>query len=373
MTREIPVFQGVWSPTFSVNKIAEAIVKTHERIRLLETTEFGGELSAAFREGLVREYNAKMANCPKCGGALIRTDEGKGDCRNCKTLFEFPKENAHLCYVIESAIADFVAKRIGNGFAHRTGDYYHLGEVRGRTLYYGTDPSKCFYSAHKGNDVAIVLGRNTAVVPEGWTGHPAYFSELFYTSDKYGDIRISADILRSLLPKPRKENSAAHPRTRQIHKRRSEWLMFIVDLLSAPYCAEDFYRGSLKPTVARDWFVENIQGAPKDAKQYQRDLRAFRHLATGEGKPDQREEAIVLLLRTAADSRRTIVERRGIAKTVSELVLHLKDGAMKNPGRPMNITRGAWQYCRDKTKEYVPVSDVDKFFDDLDERDAQRA
>ncbi len=373
MTREIPVLQGTWSPTFSVNKIAEAIMKAHEGMRLHESAEFGEESSAAFREGLVREYNEKMTNCPKCGGVLRYTEEGKGDCRNCKTLFEFPKENAHLCYVSEEAVAEFIARRIGNGFAHRTGDYYHLGEVRGRTLYYGTDPSKCFYSAHKGNDVAIVLGRNTAVVPEGWTGHPVYFSELFYTSDKYGDIRISSDILRSLLPKPRKENSAAHPRTRQIHKRRSEWLMFIVSLLSAPYCAEDFYRGSLKPTVARDWFVENIPGAPKDAKQYQRDLRAFRHLATGEGKPDQREESIVLLLRTAADSRRTMKERRGIAKVIPELVQYLKKGAEKNPGRPMNITRGAWQYCRDNTKEYVPITDVEKFFDNLDERQAQMA
>lgn len=373
MTKSMVILRGNQNWTFSVNKIAEAIMRMGEGMQLHEAVEFGGESSAAFREGLVREYSAGMTNCPKCGGTLVQTVDGKGDCRKCKTEYDFPKEDAHLCYVNEEAVAEFIGNRIGNGFANRTGDYYHLGEVRGRTLYYGTEPSKGFFSAHRGDGVALILGRNTALVPDGWTGHPAYFSELFYVHEACGDIRISSNILASLLPKDRTAKSAIHPRNRQIHKRRNEWLMFIAYLLSKPYCAGDFYRGSLKPMVARNWFVANNPGSPKDAKQYQRDLHAFRHLAVGEGKPDQREEAIVLLLRIAADGRRTAEERRGIAKVIPELVLHLQEGATRNPGRPMNITRGAWQYCRDKTKEYVPVADVDRFFDNLDERLVQRA
>ena len=44
---------------FSTNKIAEAIRKAGEQLELHEATEFGGESSVAFRERLVREYNAE--------------------------------------------------------------------------------------------------------------------------------------------------------------------------------------------------------------------------------------------------------------------------------------------------------------------------
>jgi hypothetical protein len=43
---------------FSINKIAEAIRKAAEPLSLHEAAEFGGESSIAFRERLVREYNA---------------------------------------------------------------------------------------------------------------------------------------------------------------------------------------------------------------------------------------------------------------------------------------------------------------------------
>lgn len=371
--RSIHIRSGNLNRTFSINRIADAIRKATEEIELHEASEFGGETSAAFRDGLVREYNSMMAKCPKCGGALVCTEDGKGDCRNCKTVFDFPREDAHLCYVSEEAVAKFVSNRIGSGVAYRTGDNYHLGEVRGRTLYYGTNPSKGFFSAHRGDNVAIVLGRNSAEVPESWTGHVAYFSELFYVNETCGDIRESGNILGALLPKPRNANSSSKSRSRQVHKRRNEWLMFIANLLSKPYREDDFFRGALKPQVACDWFVKNVHGAPREAKQYQRDLRAFRHLASGEGKPDQREEFIILLLRTAADRRHTMEERRGIARVIPDLVQYLQNASAKNPGRPVNITRGAWQYCRDNTKEYIPITDVEKFFDTLEERLAKTA
>lgn len=371
-TMTMDIYFGNLNRAFSINKIADAIMKATDVLDLHKAAEFGGEKSAAFREGLVRACNAKMTKCPYCCGELVHIEERQSRCRSCDRILMFPEKDEHLCYVNEEAVAEFVANRIGNRFANRTGDYYHLGEVNGRTLYYGTAPSRGFYSAHKGDNVALVLGRNSAEVPEGWTGHVAYFSELFYVNEACGVIRESANILDALLPRARSPKSA-QPRNRQIHNRRSEWLMFIANLLSKERCDDDFYRGSLKPRVARDWFVKNINGAPRDEKQYQRDLRAFRHLDAGEGKPDQREEFIILLLRTAADKRRTIEERRGIAKVIPELVQYLEKGATKNQGRPVNITRGAWQYCRDNTKEYVSVTDVEKFFDKLDERLAQTA
>ena len=66
----------------------------------------------------MHEYSEKMTNCRKWGAVLVRTEEGEGDCHNCKTEFDFPKENVYLCYVSEEAMAKFVAMRLGNGFAH---------------------------------------------------------------------------------------------------------------------------------------------------------------------------------------------------------------------------------------------------------------
>ena len=358
---------------FSTNKIAEAIRKAGEQLELHEATEFGGESSVAFRERLVREYNAEHTKeCPECGSPLIFTGSDTADCRRCKKTYTFPAEGAHLCYVSEEGVAEYVGRRIGNDFANHTGDHYHLGEVRGRTLFYGTYPSKRFFAAHKGDHFAIVLGSNDAEVPEGWNGHAAYFSELFYVNETCGDIRIASNILDTLLP--RAKVTKAETPERKVHKRRSDWLMFISDLLSKPYNDADFYRGDIRPKVVRDWFLKNkVVGAPTNPKEYQRDLHAFRHLDKDHAKPDQRERFIVLLLRWAADKKYTNEDRMVIAKLIPELVLYLQKGAEKNHGRPIEITRGAWQHCKDGTKERVAVTDIDKFFDQLDERLARSA
>ena len=357
---------------FSINMIAEAIRKAAEPLSLHEAAEFGGESSIAFREGLVREYNAEHTkDCPVCGNPLISTGSDTADCHRCKKTYTFPNEGAHLCYVSEEGVAEFVGRSIGNDFANRTGDHFHLGEVDKRTLYYGTSPSKRFYAAHKGDNVAIVLGSNDADVPADWDGHVAYFSELFYVNEPCGDIRVSGNILRRLLPKPPRSKPVSGER--KVNKRRSEWLMFCAYLLSKPYDDDDFYMGTIRPQVVCNWFRKNVTGAPKNAKAYQRDLKAFRHLDKDPSKPDQREQFIILLLRTAADKRRTEKERVGIAKVIPELVLYLQKGAEKNHGRPIEITRGAWQNCKDGTKERVAVTDIEQYFDDLDERLSSRS
>ena len=120
--------------------------------------------------------------------------------------------------------------------------------------------------------------------------------------------------------------------------------------------------------MAHDWFVENYSYAPKCVKEYQRDLRAFREIKPGDKCEDKREAFIILLLRTAANKKRTMKERLGIAKLIPELVLHLQKVAEKNPTQPAEITRGAWQHCKDGTKEYIAITDIEDFFDKLAER-----
>lgn len=364
--KSIKVFSGcggILAP-LSVDKIATAIRKVTEKMELYDPYEFGGTTSAAFRERIIREYNEEhQKDCPNCGLPLRYTEPDAAECDNGKQTFNFPNKGKSLCYVSEEGVAEFVGRKIGNGFANRTGDHYHLGEVRGRTLYYGTNPSRRFYSGHKGS-VGIVLGSNDAEVPEGWTGHVAYLSELFYVNEPTGEICVSRNILNELLPKSKSDSGHGGPRI--VHELRSEWLMFISNLLAKKLNPSDFLSGRLRPKVARDWFVANVPGAPKSVKEYQRDLRDFRYLDTEKKKADKREEFIILLLRTAADPKRSEKERMGIAKVIPELVIYLKQKAEKNPGRPINITRTAWQYCKDGTKEYIAITDIEEFFEKLD-------
>lgn len=352
---------------FSINKIADALSKIADLPAIYIADDFGGRGSVAFREGLVKEYNeTHQPACPLCDIPLRFIEPDLAECPRCGNQCEFPDHDKDRCVISEEGVAEFVARMIGNGWANKTGDHYHLGEVRGRTLFYGTNPGKHFYSSHKG-DVGIVLGSNDAVVPETWNGHVAYFSELFYVNEPTGEIRISRNIIRDLLPSAKRYEQSLGPR--MIHERRSEWLMFISHLFSKPLNARDFFHGDLRPQVARDWFMKHYTGtAPTSTKQYQRDLRAFRHLDKDPHEPDKREEFIVLLLRTAADPKRSDKERMGIAKMIPELVQYLNDAAAKTPNRPINITRGAWQHCKDGTKEYVAITDIEDFFDKLAER-----
>ena len=369
MTKEMHVFCGVGclQASFTVNALADAIVKCRERIELHDLMDFGGRSSAAFREGLVKEYNkAHAKECPECGMPLLYTEPDRAKCSACSKLVLDPELGREKCYVDEEGVAEFVGRRIGNNFANHTGDYFHLGEVHGRTLYFGANPSKRFYAAHKGDAVALVLGSNKAEVPENWSGHVAYLSELFYVNEPTGEIRVSHNILKGLLPVPNKGN-AKHAE-RMIHERRNEWLMFAAHLFAKPLVPENFFRGVIKPKVVCEWFVQNYPTAPQSYKTYKRDYNEFRHFNAKDDEVDKREAFIVLLLRTAANKKLTMKERLGIAKLIPELVIFLNDAASRNPSRPAEITRGAWQHCKDGSKEYVPIVEIEKFFDDLAKR-----
>ena len=373
MAQTMNMFSGRKITTLSINKIAEAIhdavAKLNKPLLLHESSDFGGTSSAAFKEGLVREYNKEhLKECPKCGLTLSFLNDGTADCQHCKTTYTFPKEDADLCYISEEGIAEFIGRKIGNGYAHPTGDCYHLGAVGGRTLYYGTTPNKQFYNKHKGDNIALVLGSNHAEVPDNWCGHLVPFSELFYVNEATGEIKVSRNRLHDLLPNTRTKRLPKLER--KILDRRNNWLMFIANLLCQPYRDADFFHGGIRPKVARDWFIENVPGAPKGEKEYQRDLRAFRYLSKDSSKPDSREQVIVLLLRIASDRKRTLKDRKALAKIITDLVLYLEKGELKNGGRPIEITRGAWQFCADGSKEYVPVVDLEKHFDSIDEKDA---
>lgn len=358
----------------ALNKIVRRtpIVLVRRRVPVFLADEFGGRGSIAFREGLVKECNeSHPPTCPLCDIPLRFTEPRVAECPRCGNQCEFPDNDKDKCVISEQGVAEFVARQIAHGWANHTGDHYHLGEVRGRTLFYGTNPGKHFYTTHRGN-FGIVLGSNDAGVPEWWNGSVAHLSELFFINEPTNEIRISRNIIKQLLPPEKQCEKSTGPR--MIHERRSEWLMFISHLFSKPLKPKDFYKGCIRPQVACDWFVKHYPRAvPTSSKQYQRDLRAFRHLDKDPREPDRREEFIILLLRTAADPNRSDKERMGIAKMIPELVQYLKDATVKTPNRPINITRGAWQHCKDGTKEYIAVTDIEDFFTELERRTKEKA
>lgn len=369
MTKTMQVFCGVGdgTATFSINSIGDLLAMIPAIHIPREASLFGGKSSAAFREQLVKEYNAAHAtDCPACKSPLVRINALDMRCEACGKIVISPDTKREWCVVDEVGVAEFVGRRIGNRFANRTGDHFHLGEVAGRTLYYGTAPSKAFYTSHNRTDIALVLGSNKAEVPENWKGSVAFLSELFYVNESTGEIRVSHNILKTILPQPKKNKRTETKR--MIHERRSEWLIFSAHLLSNPLNPNDFFRGEIKPKVVCDWFAKNHPTAPKSNKTYKRDYNEFRHLDPTGKEPDKREAFIILLLRTAANKKITTQQRLGIAKLIPELVLYLQNAEYKNPSRPAEITRGAWQHCKDGSKEYVPVEPIEKFFIELDKR-----
>lgn len=335
----------------SVEKVAAKIMPSVPAGEVIQLTQCvdrrRGTLACPFCGGEFADVTTETASCDDCG-QMIRTHLGQGT----------------WIYVKEEFVAHYIAQTIGDGDFTRSGSYYHFGAIRGRTLFYAGSPNKTFYSMHRGDDTAIIVGRHDCEVPDNCKAHIAPLSDLFSINVDTGDVRTARNILHRLLPK---EKETRHPPSaRVIHERRDEWLQFIMHLLSKPLKKADFWRGHIRPQVVYDWFIENVKDAPTSTKTYQRDLKLFLHI--DKKNVDRREAFIVLLLHTAMDATRTRAERLGIAKMIPPLIEYLAKTTKQMNGRPVEITRAAWQYCKDGTREYIPVVDIEAFFDEMEKR-----
>ena len=321
------------------------------------------ELSPAVSEGIVvRLECAPGGRCPVCGMRL-RKAKGIQDasaCPKCGKLYALAPSDTPRWVVSELGMAKFTAKRIASGWVQPVGDAFHLGEVNQRDLYFAVSPSAQFFRSH-GRQTSLVIGNSGAELPDNWAGQMVYFSELFYYHAGENRIGIAPNIHRRILP--RAGAGLRRGKNRVIHERRDDWLRFLVWLYSKDYDPKDFFKGAIRRTVVRNWFVENVPGAPSSAKTYKRDYDQFRTYRGRDGECDFREPAIVLLLKHAADPK--FARRLETAQAVTDLLVRLKDGAAE-AGHAIEIPKCAWQYTGDKTNSRTLVPTTDESIPDFE-------
>ena len=167
-----------------------------------------------------------------------------------------------------------------------SGDVFHLGEMSRRDLYFAVNPLVHFFKMH-GTQVSLVVGTSNVELPDAWSGQIAFFDELFYYHEKDNKIGISPNIHRRIVT--RVSAGLRRGKNRVIHERRDFWLRFLVALFRKGYNPKVFFRGVIRRTVVRNWFVKNIPGAPTNPKTYKRDYEQFCTYCGQDGEHDFRE------------------------------------------------------------------------------------
>jgi hypothetical protein len=322
------------------------------------------EQSPVVSEGIVvRLPAAADGKCSSCAMKLRRAKNLKdiAFCPKCWKFYSTAAGDAVRWLLSERGMANFVGRKIALGWAQPAGAVFHLGEVNQRDLYFSIRPPSQFFSAHNNKNVSLVVGNSAAEIPNGWNGQLAFFNELFYYHKN--ELRVAPNICDRILPKAR--TGLRRGKNRVIHERRDFWLRFLVSLFAKDYNPKDFFKGAIRRTVVRNWFVKTIPGAPSSSKTYKRDYDQFRTYHGKDGECDFREPAIIMLLKKAADPKFT--RRKEMAQTITDILLQLKEDEQKF-GHAVEIPKCAWQYTGDKsgTRTLVSVAPEDNSIDDLE-------
>ena len=321
------------------------------------------EQSPAVSEGIIARLEcASDVKCPSCRTKLRRTKNIKdaSSCPKCGNLYTLSPTDTPRWVVSELGMARFVARKLAYGWAQPVGDVFHLGEVCQRDLYFAIKPPAQFFKTH-GKQTSLVIGNSYAELQGELNGSIAYFNELFYYNEKENKIGIAQNIKRRLLP--RAGTGLRRGKNRVIHERRDHWLRFLVSLLAKDYNPKDFYKGTIRRTVVRNWFVKNVPGAPDSTKTYKRDYDQFRTYCGKAGESDFREPAIILLLKQAADPK--FNRRRETAQTITDILVRLKT-AEEKLGHRVEIPKCEWQYTGDKSGTRVLVPTAPESIPDFD-------
>ena len=313
---------------------------------------------------IVRLVNCTTGRCPKCGGKMRKTPylSDAVVCVDCERIYSTREDDKARWVIPERGLANFVAKSLGAKEVFHCADVFHMGEVGGRDLFFAINPTQDFFMAHGPSTSLVALG-SIAAKPKDWPGKIAMFTELYYPKHNNGTIGVAQNIKRIILPVDQAKDGLKTVRI--IHERRDQWLSFLMWMLSEPYNPAHFYRDKLKFATVRDWFVENVKGAPKNPITYKRDHNEFMHLIeVKKGKKivsirDSREAQILTIIKRASDPTLPQRQRLEIARALSEVALKLKRGRDQNEGRPVEMPVCIWQYTGDGkgTRELVAVTE----------------
>lgn len=326
------------------------------------------EESAAYRAGIVRDYNrAGNMVCPCCDGSVsdMRDMFGTGEyrCDDCGKRLPRELYEGKTFIIDEAGFAKFAAYQLGlKEFRHAEQGVYSLGRLYGLRTYFCVSPRSGFFNSHNANTLVFAL--DLSEVPCGWsseTCRAVSFGELFSEDCERGELLAVADVLADLKPRP---EESATGKNHIIHERRDLWLAAIMQMLSCPYDPKDFKNGFLKPAAAMKWIRKAEPTFSMSTRTLIRDMEEFRHCEKG-GK-DKRESIIVLLLKTAADLKRMPKERLELAKRIADGLCALREQMKLNGGRPVELAKVGWAVGADGHSERVLISSEESIYDRVD-------
>jgi len=291
--------------------------------------------SAAFRAGLVEEYNTEHGcNCPICGGRLeFVTGPDWHDvlvCEQCRNEIPDDIAESKIFRVSKRGMAEFVRKQLGLDYAQHMGDdNYRLGKLHGKKVFVCFSPSAGFYNAHNKDSIFIMC--DVSSVPTDWTANGCLailFGELFYDKPSKGEFGIAKDILDDLKPKDVKRRFG---KNRLIHERRDLWLSVLMYILTAKYNSKDFNKeGMLTGAAAARWFSKAFPHIKLSARTLNRDIEQLTHSSSNSTPYDKHEDYIVMLLKLAADPKLPQEKRTRAANCIKELILKAAEDKKHN-------------------------------------------
>lgn len=351
--------------------VSKAIADQHEHLTIYIADEAGKvESSAAFRHGLVAEYNKANDNeCPLCGGRVYMHDNQFGDvayiCDRCR--HEIPGEiydgNAYV--VSPSGVANFVKESIGGQYAQPCGGgNYRLGKVWGMKAFFCASPTEGFFNSHGENTLVIVC--DISSVPHGWssaTCKAVSFEELFYLKNNGKDIRLAEDVVADIRPKAPSRRFGKH---RLIHPRRDKWLQVIMNMLAAPFREKDFKDGMLTTAGAKYWFGKVHPEVRVCSRTFSRDIDELLHYDENKDAYDKRQPHIEKLLKLAADPNVPQSRRTEISKSISRELERAAQETRRNGGTMTELQDWGWIKGADGKSERVPTTSPDAIYDGVD-------
>ena len=230
-----------------------------------------------------------------------------------------------------------------------SGNVCSFGTVQRRNLFYSSNPNRNFYSLY-GEDASLILGSNTAELPDGWKGRAVLLSALFTVEN--GEIAIVRSMLEQLLP--RTGISHRHSATRKKpNARRTDYLEYFCEHISNLQEAAQ-KDASVKKRIRRPkpkeilaWLNRNKACSIKNDRTIRRDLDAFKRYDPKSDAFDKRDGLIAAIWKNI-DNPKIVLHSKTLDSIIDEMA-KIRRGVYAKPGIDLPMQKTCWKDDADAT------------------------
>lgn len=229
------------------------------------------------------------------------------------------------------------------------GNVCSFGTFRGRQLFYSSNPNRNFYSLY-GEDASLILGSNTAEIPDGWKGRAVLLSALFTVVN--GSIAFTRNALDRLIPRTGASNRHSATRKKP-NARRTDYLEFFCEHISNLQAAVRKDPGIKKrirrpkPREILRWLRENTACTIKNDRTIRRDLEAFEKYDPKSNAFDKRDGLIAAIWKHI-DNPRIALNPKTLDSIIDEMAKINKED-VSQAGADLLLSKTAWEDDADAT------------------------